>query len=108
MLVDIKHTKSSHPFITMIDDLLALTHYMLIETFYHQSGSIREHGRFIIVAIGVQAINLIVLPKLTIDLVFNRIVRCEIYQDSHRLPRYIPSTHLYLNPSLRASIFHCA
>ena len=35
MLINIKHTESGHPFISMIDNLLTLSYNMFIETFYH-------------------------------------------------------------------------
>ena len=79
ILIYIKHAKTGHPFIAMIDNLLPLTYYMLIETFYNQCRSIREHRRFIIITIGMETINLIVIPKLAIDLVFFLVIRLEVH-----------------------------
>ena len=62
MLVHIEHTKSCHPFISMIDNFLAFSNNMFVETLYYQSGSIREHRCFVIVTISMKTINLIVLP----------------------------------------------
>ena len=43
----------------------------------------------------MKTIYLIVIPKLSIDLVFNFIIRFEINQYSHRLTWYVPSTYFY-------------
>ena len=43
MLIDIEQTKTRHPFITMINDLLRWAQIKLVEALNNQSSSIREH-----------------------------------------------------------------
>ena len=105
MLVYIKNAKTGHPFIAMIDNLLTLAHYMLVETFHNQCCSIREHRRLIIIAIGMETINLIVIPKLAVDLVFFLVIRLEVNQNRHRLAWNGPSAHLYFQALFQSFCF---
>ena len=105
IFIHIEHAKTGHPFISMINNLLTLAHNMLIETFYNQCSSIREHGCLIIITISMKTIHLIIIPKLAIDLVFLFKIRLEIYQDCHRLARDLPSTYLYIQALFKSFCF---
>ena len=96
MIVDIQQSQSSHPLITMIDYLFGVVKIKLIETLNHKGSSIREHRCFVIVSVCMKAIHLIVLPQLTVDLVFLGEIWHEINHDGNRFTRDSPSTHLYV------------
>ena len=71
-------------------------HIPLIQTLNHQCCSIREHRSLVIVTIGMQRVNTIILPQPTIYLVLLFIEWNEIHENSDRFSRYRPAPHPYI------------
>ena len=57
-----KRCKARLPFVRMEDDLVFFTEIKLIETLYDKCRSVSEHGRFIIITVSVETVNLVILP----------------------------------------------
>ena len=64
---------------------------IVIYTFYYSTGSVGEHRGFIVVAVSMKAVNLILGPKSTVDIVLASIERLEVYQHYNWAPRHKPT-----------------
>ena len=99
-IVDIKGTKSAHPFIGMIDNLCIVIEGFAfdsihIKALHDQCCSIREHRCFVIVTISMERIYCIVFPQPAIYLIFLFKERFEINQYGNRFSWNSPTTNPY-------------
>ena len=107
MLPYVECAEAGHPFVSLIDDfgwraLLLLAELVAIEALYHESCRIAEHAGFVVVAIGVEAVHLEILPCLAVEFVLPLEVRLEVHQHDTRLARDVPTSH----PDAEA-VFRC-
>ena len=91
MLPHIQQPKSCHPFVPMIHHPLGSIQLGAIKAFHYPSGSIWKHRCLVVIAVAMQTIHLIKVPKLCIELVFLSIERLKIHQNGNGLSRNIPT-----------------
>ena len=87
----IKRTQAGHPFMSLIHHVICIVQKLLVETLHHPAGSIREHIGFVIVAISMQAVYLIIVPSLGIQLITNGKKGIKIHKHNKRFAGNIPS-----------------
>ena len=93
MLANIKQTKTRHPLVALINNLFRVVKIIAIEALYNTTGRIRKHGCLVIIAIGMQTVDLIVGPEVGINLIFICKKGCKINQNSDRAARYCPTSN---------------
>ena len=99
-VVYVEHTQSGHPFVAVVYDLgsrLMLGYDVVIETLNDTCGGISEHGSLVVIAIGVKAVHMELVPKLSVYGVFLRIKDIEVHQYSYGTAWYSPATYLDVN-----------
>ena len=100
LIVDIQSAKSTHPLVGMINHLGIVVeglafNTILIKAFNNQRCGIREHRGLVIVTVGMERINTVVLPQPAIDFILLFKIRLEIHQDSNRLTWDCPTSYSY-------------
>ena len=104
VFLHIEQSQTCHPFVSMVQHLLAFFYDMLAEALHNKCCGIRKHGRFVIIAVSMQTVNAISFPSLAVDIILLIIIRCKVHKDRHRFARHIPSTHFNLQ-SILCSLF---
>ncbi len=95
VLMYVEQAEASHPLVAMIHHFLVGRHIIIIEALGDAGGGIREHRRLVVVAVGMEAVHLEVLPQLTVDLVFLIEEWLEVHEDGDGLARHAPATHFH-------------
>jgi len=54
----------------LINNFIIVRQVITIETFYQPARRIRKHGRFIVITVRMQGINLKSVPHLCVDFIF--------------------------------------
>ena len=85
--------KACLPFVCVEYDVLGVAQIETIIAFYHLCSCQREHRRVVVIAISVQTVYAIVLPKFTVKFILAGIKRLEIHQKCYRAARNVPSSH---------------
>ena len=93
--IDVKRAQSAHPLVGVINHLGVWSDgkQVMIKALRHQTSCIREHRGFVVVAIGVERVNAIVLPKPSVYLILLFEERVKVHKDSNRLARNGPTTN---------------
>ena len=93
MSIDVKCAQTAHPLVSMINNTLVLIKIVVVIALHYQTCSVREHRGFVVVAIGMERIDLIVFPKPSINLVFLFEIRLKVHQNSYWLSWNGPSSN---------------
>ena len=99
-VVDVECAQTSHPLVSMINNLSLLLSFRLadfagIETLHNKTRCVREHRSLVVVAVCVKAVNVVLLPKLTVYHVLLSIILIEVDEYGYRIARHRPSAYLY-------------
>ena len=92
-VVNIKSTKTTHPLIGMIDDLLRTIEAVVVIALHHQGCCIREHRGFVVITIGMKRINSILFPKPCIYFILLFKEWRKVHQDCDRITRNSPAPY---------------
>src|SRR3712207_34310 len=100
ILLNIKHAKPRHPLISMVNNTIFSSQETVIEALHHFRRGKRKHRSLVIIAISMQTIYLIIIPKLSVNFVLMFKKRFEINENGDRSPRNSPTTNTNLKPGL--------
>ena len=80
----------------LIDDAFRFVEEIIVEALHYPSCGIREHRGLVIVAVGVQAVDLIISPQSPIDIILDGKERLEIDKHYDWLARNLPAPDAHI------------
>ena len=90
VLPDVERSEAGHPLVCLVNDLFLRAEIIVEEAFHDEGCGIAEHAGFVVVAVGMEAVDTEVLPSLAVDFVLLLEVGTEIDKDDARFAGNVP------------------